>query len=239
MTIKMNKVDILVRELLLTYPMLYQSRIDALLAIFDNSGYSWNDEGCLVRNYKLSRDPSTMDYSDLDEAAVDIEKDLADDCEYIRPLTLRRKFEMEQERMVREHRAANIDLVASEKPSGARFTYEKLNHLYFTGLMEAPFGKIDKDFLEAAEELMEVLQYSFNLIFGLQYDKPLAGDKAPEPSMFSRMPQSFQSLHNKITAFEDKIEEQSGKKARMAAFWAREGSRIMAEIIEEDNQKVD
>lgn len=54
------KVDIEIRSLLNAYPMLFKTREDALLHIFINSGYRW-DDGCLVRIHPIDRDVNVMD----------------------------------------------------------------------------------------------------------------------------------------------------------------------------------
>ena len=144
----------------------------------------------------------------------------------------KRKFELNHDRMVRKHRAENIDVVVRHCSTGARFSYEALKHINFdyTAMVGAPYGHIDPDYLEAAEELMSIFEYSFNVAFSLHYDNPLTDETAPEPSMFSCMPSYFQRLKTQIDDISEKLEAQSGKKARAKAFWEKNKTRIMESL---------
>lgn len=44
----MNKVDLEVKNLILSYPTLFENRFDALNHIFTTSNYAWDENGCLA-----------------------------------------------------------------------------------------------------------------------------------------------------------------------------------------------
>jgi hypothetical protein len=187
----MNKVDLQVRAMMNTYPSLYPDRLSCLRGLFTTSNYRWDKKGCLVLAYPVERDVSVMNFSDLDERAARLAAD-----EFGAPSSLRakREYELLVERTLRQLRADNIDLVASSVIlTGGDLSYEQLSYMpldYYIG--NAPFGKIDADWLAAAEEFIGAVKASYNRIFNLHYDNPIRGEKAPEPSMHDRMPDNFQ-----------------------------------------------
>lgn len=230
----MNKVDEMVKALLNTYPTLYTDRTSVLFGIFCSlgAGYEWDDNGCIVNRFAdYGRNPTVMDYSDLDHDAERLTEEEAKG-HGIASYYKARRAELECERMVREHRAKNIDIYASERMSGARVSYESLSNLnisQYSIFETAPYGKIDPDWLSAMEEILEVVRLSFNRLFSLHYDDPIRGEKAPEPSMFSRMPERFQKLRTALVEIEEKVEAQSGNRARMAAFWEKIKGDVLGE----------
>ena len=241
----MNKVDILVRNLLNTYPTLYQDRLSALRAFFTSGNYRWDKDGCIVPEYASDRDETVMDFSDLDKD--DAENANEKPCEVLSDLYAHRAYEAKRERMLRQLRADNIDTVSKCRVgSGEKISYEQLQHMSFSSsyigniyIGGAPFGKIDADWLAAAEEFIDVVKVSYNRIFGLHYDNPLKGEKPAEPSMFSRMPLGFQQRYTELCEISDKLEEQSGTRARMMAYINGDDfKKMMDEIIADENNAV-
>lgn len=216
----MNKVDEMVKTLLLEYPTLYQSRTDVLYSIFfcNGAGYEWNEQGCIYNRFGTPA-PEGMKYDDLDRREAELAEDLAkNDVPYMKGFYQMQKAEIETERATRMIREEYIDVYASEKGCDARISYGQLKSFYASQwgiLATAPYGSIDKDWLAALDEILDVVRLSFNVHFGMHYDTPLKGEKAPEPSMFSRMPENFQKMWTFLLDVEAKSEAQSGKRAKM------------------------
>jgi hypothetical protein len=234
----MNKVDIQVRAMMNTYPALYPDRLSCLRGLFTTSNYRWDKKGCLVHAYPEDRDASVMNFSDLDERAAKL---AANEFEAPPSLQAKRVYELKVERTLRQLRADNIDLVASsEILCGGDLSYEQLSYMpleYYIG--SAPFGKIEADWLAAAEEFIGAVKASYNRIFHLNYDLPIRGEKAPEPSMHDRMPENFQRSYAEIREIDDKLEAQSGKRARMKEMMSGSFFKdLMDEIIAEDKKPV-
>ncbi len=234
--VKMNKVDLHIREMMLTYPLLYSNRQEALIGIFVGTNYVWvkGEDGKYVIKpvYEFDKKfDGPTDISDLDESDLRF----AGDDDFHRAIRAQNQLE----RMQRLFVAENIDLFATVRMTKGRdISYQTLDSWYFdhdtTVLATAPFGEIDADWLSAIEELLNMLIVAYNQFFGIHADTPLRGDKVPEPSMFSRMPEKFQKRLTKIREWEERAEAQSGSKARMAAFWETTGKDILKEIIDEE-----
>jgi hypothetical protein len=240
----MNKVDLQVRAMMNTYPTLYPDRLSCLRGLFTTGNYHWNKKGCLVPAHADDRDPSVMNFSDLDEREARL---TANEFEAPSSLQAKRAYELKVERTLRQLRADNIDLVASsEILTGGDLTYEQLSYMPLSSdylskiyIGGAPFGKIDADWLAAAEEFIGAVKASYNRIFNLNYDLPIRGEKAPEPSMHDRMPENFQRSYAEICEIDDKLEAQSGKRARMMEMMNGSFFKdLMDEIIAEDNKPV-
>ena len=225
--IELNDVDLEVKKLLLTYPSIFKNRLDALVNIFTTSNYRWTEEGRMVSD-DLTQAASSMCYDDIERREAQHSENLDENVSILSRVNEMRGFEIANERARRDAIAANIDLVASQMPSSARFSYEHMQHMnlnseclsdYYLG--GAPFSSIDPAWLDAAEEFIQVLRYSFNVLFHLHYDKPLKGEAAPNPSMFSQMPLSFQNLHNEMERISTLLDAQSGRSKRLARIMER------------------
>lgn len=238
----MNEVNQMVKETLLAYPTLYNDRFSVLCAFFSSSNYRWTDDGKLVRDYPLSRDTASMDFSDLDNR----EKDLCDKETQgsLSEMDLFRRYKLARDRSARQLLADNIDLVAAYSGVGDReLSYSDLLHMnlnsvclggYYLG--GAPFGNIDPAWLKAAEEFIDEVLVAYNRVFGLHHDNPTRGESAPEPSMFSQMPVHFQKKYTEIMEISDKLDAQSGRKARMKRFLeSKTFTDLMASIKEDDD----
>jgi hypothetical protein len=229
----LNKVDVLVREMMLTYPTLYPSRPVALYSIFTDSGtnYVWNRKGCVVPAHKLTKDfDGPINISDL--ARMDAEWNRDDD--FARTI----RIENELERRERLYRAEHIDLLCKY---GGRsdYGYHQLdNYLLdtFEGaygvamMFRAPAGKIDPVWAHALERFVGDMFVAFNQVYSLHFDKPLRDEKAPVPSMYSQMPPAMQRRYDNLRKLADRLEQQTGTRAKAKAFMEQRGAALIAEI---------
>lgn len=220
----MNKVDRHIKKMMLQFPSLFPNRIKCLRHLFmvNGNGYDWNDEGCLVEwTYEgdRTRPADKMNYSDLDQRQDDLSK-FYDEHECLRDIQKFRRLHDEKERLDRQFREKNIDLLCRYHDTYDNFTYADLQHFdpRWSAFHDAPYGNIDIDWLTAMEETITKIKYAFNQVWSLYYDHPLKGEKTPEPSMFSRMPEKFQKLYADICEVENKLDKQSGRRERMAIF---------------------
>jgi hypothetical protein len=236
--IRLNKVDVEVRKLLLAFPMLYRDRLDALRHVFGNSGYHWDEDGCLRRRDEIERATDVMNFADLDEddaanakRAGDMDMDV--DSDVIGGLHRMRLHEARVARALRGIVAADIDVVATELPMDATVGYERMENmtLYpFDPIDQVPWGRIDADWLAALEEFLDRMQVSFNHTFHVHIDT-LPGRKPPEPSMVDRMPAVHRRLYDRLQEIGERAEAQSGTRARAEAWMESGGFKaIMARI---------
>lgn len=228
----MDKVSKLVREMMLVYPTLCPSRQAALYSIFTDSGtnYVWNRKGCIVVAHEMDKDfEGPIDISDLARSDEQFDGD-HDFNKMIR-------IENELERRERLYRAEHIDLYC-QYGRGGDYGYRQLDQ-YLLDKMEgdygvatifrAPFGKIDPEWAHAAETFINDMMVAFNMVYHLQWDHPLGGEKAPDPSMYSRMPEVMQRRYDNLKAVADKLEAQTGNRARRAEFTKRVLADLKAE----------
>lgn len=235
MSTELNKVDQRIKQMMLQYPSLYPNRIKCLRQLFltTGNGYEWDDNGCLV--LASSRRPhrpadtaaglpsppadGKMQYDDLDELLNLIEKlyGPASDVQHI----AYQKLTYEKERLDRQFRETHIDLLCQFHDTWDNFTFPDLKQFDpdWSAFRDAPYGNIDADWLCVMEETVSKIKYAFNLIWSLHLDNPPRGEKMPEPSMFSRMPERFQKTYTAICEIEDKLEAQSKSKARAKEHW--------------------
>lgn len=169
----MNKLSTLVKTMMLTYPSLYPTRFLALKEIFGNSGnYRWNAEGELVASYRDDRDPTVMNYSDLDEREASIAKN-----GYGADLEQRFLNEVKIERMQRQLREANIDLYASTTviEPGSIDVYS-LARDWWSGCRANIFSvpaNAEESFREGALDFINVLTPRLHFISGEKKDDGL------------------------------------------------------------------
>lgn len=223
----MNKVDQHIKRMMLQYPSLFPNRIKCLRQLFlvNGNGYDWDENGCLTDSCGSydNRPEDKMRYDDLDTRNDDLAKILGED-DKVDTLSDIRKFQKlrdVKERLDREFCEQHIDLMCQFHDTWDNFSYADLQHfdVRWSAFHDAPYGNIDAVWLSAMEETVNKLKYAFNLIWFLHFDNPLRGEKQPEPSMFSRMPEKFQKMYTEIQEIEDKLEAQSGSKARAKEFW--------------------
>lgn len=224
----MNKVDSHIKRMMLQYPTLFKTRRDCLAHLFlvNGNGYDWDENGCLVESYSTyDRASDKMRYDDLD-------KDPNDEIPKVPGLETFYAFRSimkEKERMDREFREKHIDILCQMDENIGGFSYEKLDNFdpEWSKFRNAPYGKIDSDWLKAMEEVVKTIKYSFNMIWHLHYDSPIRGEKKPEPSMFSRMPEQWQTVYIKVLEIEEKLEAQSGSKAKANALWNKMKDKVL------------
>lgn len=222
----MNKVDQHIKRMMLQYPSLFPNRISCLKQLFltNGNGYKWDANGCLTDacgSYD-DRAEDKMSYDDLDTREYDRYGDSEDDeVDTLSDIRKFHKLRDAKERLDREFREQHIDLICQFHDTWDNFSYADLQHFdpNWSAFKNAPYGSIDADWLHVMEETIKKLMYAFNQNWSLHYDNPLRGEKQPEPSMFSRMPEKFQRMYTEIQEIEDKLESQSGAKARAKEFW--------------------
>lgn len=224
----MNKVDQVVSNMMLTYPLLYSTRAEVLHSIFLGTNYVWKD-GNLRPVFRDEKVYDLIDTRDLDDS----DKQWAGDDDFAVGIRLRNELE----RMNRIFRATHIKHFAKMK--GGDYGYAQLDYWYLDRssgnvLTDAPFGSIDPEWLAAIEEFLSNMFVAFNQVFNLHYDHDTTR-ALPEPSMFSRMPEVFQNRYLMLKEIEAKCEAQSGTKENAKAFWESHGKKVLAEIVEEEN----
>lgn len=218
----MNKVDHYIKRMMLQYPSLFPNRLKCLRRLFlvNGNAHEWGDNGCLVGWSYENRDENKMYYDDLDDSSsfnlksVDYNNTLSEIIQF-------QELSDVKERLDRQFRENHIDLLCRFHDTWDNFTYDDLRYFdpHWSVFRDAPYGNIDSDWLQAMEETVDKIKYAFNLIWSLHFDVPLRDEKAPEPSMFSRMPEQFQKLYIDVCEIEDKLEAQSGSKARAKELW--------------------
>ena len=224
----MSKVTTLIKQMMLTYPLLYPTRNRAMIDIFLTTNYYWNQKGEIVPAYPFEEDfEGPIDISDL--AKSDAEwKDHFD--EFSQCILVRNELE----RRTRLFRAEHIDQYAKYGEAD-RYSYSDLDDWYLENdrsvLFSAPFGKIDPEWAQAMEAFIADMQVAYNQVFMLHYDKEEQRQR-PEPSMFSQMPEKFQRRYNRLMDVADKLEAQTGAKAKEQKFWADHSAKLMAEIAD-------
>lgn len=215
----MNHVDRLVRRLMLAHPVLYPDRRKALRGIFSGSGYVWDAKGRIQPVHPLPPQTAGMSFADLDERDAQLAGETP--CKLIRSLHMMRLHEAKVARMVREQVALDIDVLCMEAPSRENFSYESMENMTLFAIEAAPWGRIDPEWLIAAEEFVETIRMSFNRTFHLHYDIPTPGQEPPKPSMLDRLPDQFRRLHDRIEAISEHLDAQSGKKEKIKALMDR------------------
>jgi hypothetical protein len=220
----LNKADSLIAELMLAYPSLYPTREAALFSIFFSGNCHWKD-GCVVRSFGINDYVGITDTSDLDARDAKWSGD--------ETFAVRIRVKTELDRRTRLFRAENIEHFAVMNDGG--YSHEdiskwNLNSEYNTISKTPLWLSIDAYWLAAAEDIVSNMKLAFNQKYGMHLDTPIKGETAPEPSMFSRMPEQLQINYKFLLEIEDKLEAQSGSKARMKAYWEKNGAGLMAEI---------
>ncbi len=110
----MNKVDLLVKRMMIEFPTLYPNRFEALAEVFTNSCFEWNDDGTIAEIFRLKDlPPETMVVKYEQELAQWKEKAEKDE-DWAKQYNYKYIAEAEVKLMLAKHRAANIDIYASE-----------------------------------------------------------------------------------------------------------------------------
>lgn len=113
----MDKLSERVKDLMFSYPTLYPTRFQALVALFSGAGgYKWDRDGTIVPDCRDGGHGQTeMRYDDLDEREVKLAEDRKrfGDIDSMTELNDRFEREIKLERLQRQFIEANIELVAT------------------------------------------------------------------------------------------------------------------------------
>ncbi len=170
----MDKVSQMIKEMMLSYPALFPSRMATLLHIFtvNGNGYDWNESGCVVPIFKEKR-PKRMFYKDLDERDASLKREIEYDLATYGEVTSWKSFwaakqeAIAAERAQRKRRAKNIDLYASEHVFLEHMSLKLHSIRHFSPkyciLTEAPWGRIDPEWAAAGAETMKAIKTGIHL----------------------------------------------------------------------------
>jgi hypothetical protein len=159
-----DKLSQRVKELMLTYPMLYPSRFHAMVALYSgNGGCTWGKDGTIVSNARCDKPADQIDYSDIDRREADLVERRKNEPECLRDLNDRFERESRLERLQRQFVEANIDLIASttlREPGSTN--WESLVDDFSTEFTDfKPIYNIpenvEESFREGAEEMIDEL----------------------------------------------------------------------------------
>lgn len=187
----MNKVNKTIKCLLLAFPSFYPSRWAALRLLFltpGAGGFSWNEKGCLttrgeVPEYKAAK-KGVMYFGDLDCR----DKNLKEMCRQFTsnaPHQALKRFELSQERALRQHRAASIDTVVQhhiEDPAEGDLEElcDLVHSLSGVALSNIPFDKLDPNWAEAALETVDIVHERLARALGLEDGEQLRLKEVPK-----------------------------------------------------------
>lgn len=117
-SLELNKVDRLIKALMLSYPMLYKSRFDVLVQMFLFSTHSWLPDGTLDALQDVPTHDS-MRYDDLEERqAQELGRQGQDTTGMVTTLNLSRLAALKREFATRRLIESDIDLYASHHVMG-------------------------------------------------------------------------------------------------------------------------
>lgn len=233
----MNKVDVMVREALLAYPNLYRSRFEVLNEFLFNSCYEWDQNGCLVPIFPLSR-PATPEamIAEYEGKLAKAEQEAIGCHECLQRLNEERVVEAKAQLHRAKFVAENIDIYA-------RSYIEVDYHDYWLWLFRAnqdsvssKYGcinsvpdVIDEEWRDAIYHWFKELLSPMHSLMGM-YD-----ETGPQKGWKPRQgcEEVFTWVYQKFTAFESP--KQKSVRRRMAA----DISRIIAEaeLEETDTDK--
>jgi hypothetical protein len=225
----LNKVDQVIKSVMLTYPVPYKSRMAVLKRIFlGSSGFGWDESGCPNLDYfgPLS---SSMDFSDLDEQRLKVEAELLDDTiPGMALLFAGRAVALKRQYADRELVAAYVDILAKEHTQGEDSPTNALmvgNFLVGQNILHnAPFDLMDMEWALAAEEVLTAALQGIVCALGMQFDhyNPERADKR------------LLQIHRWLTKDLDLLDGVTGKKDKVAAANVI-ADRLIDEILAEDN----
>ena len=226
----LNKVDSHIKRMLLSYPTLFKSRMDALSHQFlvNGNGYEWDDAGGLSSIGDPIR-PLKMRFDDLDERQAELDRSIASDCHHsmaalfaARQAAIRREY---SERLLIE---AEVDLYATEHVMGENNKEDAdwLRHYCpdYSAVQRAPLDRIDKEWALAAEEVLEAARLSLWRALAM-YSEHFTRERADT---------SLLEKYDKTLTLMKRLDLVTGTSARTAKRAALTG-RIIDEIIEEEN----
>lgn len=159
-SLELNKVDRLIKALMLSYPMLYKSRFDVLVQMFLFSTHSWLPDGTLDALQDVPTHDS-MRYDDLEERqAQELGRQGQDTTGMVTTLNLSRLAALKREFATRRLIESDIDLYASHHVMGEHIQngmeWLKRFSPAYCSLRDAPFDSMDPEFAAAAEEILVI-----------------------------------------------------------------------------------
>lgn len=225
----LNKVDLVIKSVMLTYPVPYKSRMAVLKRIFLSSGgFGWDHAGCPNLDY-FGPLRSTMDFSDLDEQRLRVEAELkSDSCPGMALLFAGRAVALKRQYADRELVAAYIDILAKAHTQGEDSPTNALmvENVFFgqNVLNNAPFDLMDMEWALAAEEVLTAALQGIVCALGMQFDhfNPERADKR------------LLQIHGWLTKDLDQLDGVTGTKVKMAGADAI-ASRLIDEVLAEAN----
>lgn len=223
----LNKVDQVVKAVMLTYPVSYKSRMSVLKGIFlDGGALGFDAEGCPDMSH-FGLLSAEMDFSDLDIQREKAEADLAgDNSPAMATFYAGRAVALKRQYADRELVAAYIDILAVEhtqgedQPSNASLVVD-----FRAGaniLQDAPFDALDRDWAFAAEEVVTAARDGVARQLGMPF-KHFTPERA-DPRLLQ--------IHGRLTGYLDRLDVITGTKATLASL-DELSDTLIAEVLAE------
>lgn len=224
----LNKVDQVVKAVMLTYPVSYKSRMSVLKGIFlDGGSLGFDADGCPDMSHFGSLS-AEMDFSDLDIQREKAEADLAgDNSPAMATFYAGRAVALKRQYADRELVAAYIDILAVEHTHGEDHPSDaSLIDVFRMGaaniLHDVPFDAMDKEWAFAAEEVVTAARDGIACQLGMPF-KHFTPERAD--------PQLLQ-IHGLLTGYLDRLDVITGTKATLASLNELSDS-LIAEVLAE------
>lgn len=223
----LNKVDQVVKSVMLTYPASYKSRMSVLKAIFlEGASFGFDASGCpdLLHFGELK---SEMDFSDLDVRREKLEVELAGECSPAMALYYAgRAVALKRQYADRELVAAYIDILSIEHTQGednpSNSTLISDFRVGANILQDAPFHVMDKEWAFAAEEVVTAARDGIARQLGMPF-KHFNPEHA-DPRLLQ--------IHSVLTGYLDRLDVITGSKASLAGLNELSDS-LLAEVLAE------
>lgn len=234
----MNKVDLLVKDLLLEYPTLYHNRFEVLDDIFFNSCYEWDEQGCIAQLFPPKEKPTIEKMLSKFEEKVKESKAKLDDIvqrhgkDTIHDLY--NQFYITDLHQLHDAQfiAANVDVFAKtycsvNYPETWAWLFKHAKDGISTyGCIQHPPEVIDEEWREAIYDWTKQLIPSLNGLFGIYNDK--TGWSPQE-----KYKEVFIWVYKTNRRFESPKEEQHRREFQKVI------SKILAEAEGHDNEEDD
>lgn len=210
---QLNKVDQHIKQMMLKYPVIMGSRMDALRQLFliTGNGYDWTADGCLDDGSN-AEPVEAMDNSDLDRRQRELEEE---EGKYppspsLNQMYASRRAQLKRQYAVRRLIESDIDLYAAEHVMGDNDKYgvEWLATFSpaFSAMGNAPYDALDPDWAAAAEETITIARTS--IWRHLHMHSPFFDREKADPKWLS--------LYDELGVILDKLDATTGTKAKKA-----------------------
>lgn len=224
----LNKVDQLIKAVMLTYPVSYKSRMAVLKRIFlDGTSFGWDAAGC-PDLYYFGDLRSEMDFGDLDQQRQEVEAELAEENGASMELYYAgRGVALKRQYADRELVSTYIDILAVEHTQGEDApTNANLVFDFRIGqnlLHSAPYHSMDKDWALAAEEVLTAARHGISGSLGMPFGhfNPETADKR------------LLQIHGLLTQYLDQLDGVTGTKAAEGDR-NQLADRLIAEVLAEE-----